>query len=314
MKGEEGLQVGLPTLEEIAEKKGQHPRHDEKNDDEHVGERRGEIAGELAAKNGQDVAHRRQAAATAAGSGGTLGDFAEDVVEPATLDPQAGDLPAMRAREIGDLCDDRAIAVGENHQCVALAVADRLDRRHPGQARQLGANLRLGTGGYAEPNGIMMARAFGELRGGPVGQNAAMRDDDRPAAYRLDLFEQVGRNNDRLLGPHCSDDPPHFILLVGVEPVGRLVEDQHLGIVQQRLRHPDPAFEALRQCFDRLMQDPGDPDHFDDTADAMLGFSAGKAADMGDEVEKIGWRHVRIGRRALRQIADALLCGDGLQS
>src|SRR6516165_1006792 len=60
MKGEEGLQVGLPALEEIAEKKGQHSRHDEKDDYKHVGERSGEIAGELAAKNGQDVVHCRQ--------------------------------------------------------------------------------------------------------------------------------------------------------------------------------------------------------------------------------------------------------------
>src|SRR3984893_17177169 len=72
MKRKKGLQVGLPALQEIAEEEGQHPRHDEKDHDEHIGERGGEIAGELAAKDGQDVAHSRQAAAaTGAGSGGT---------------------------------------------------------------------------------------------------------------------------------------------------------------------------------------------------------------------------------------------------
>src|SRR6516225_8704666 len=73
MKGKERLQVGLPTLEEIAEKERQHSRHDQKDDDEHVGERSCEIAGELAAKYGQDVAHCRHAAAAAgAGSCGTV--------------------------------------------------------------------------------------------------------------------------------------------------------------------------------------------------------------------------------------------------
>src|SRR6266446_3912073 len=74
MKGEKGLQVGLPALEEIAEEEGQHPRHDEKDHDEHIGERGGEIARELAAKDGRDVAHRNQAAAAAigAGSAGTV--------------------------------------------------------------------------------------------------------------------------------------------------------------------------------------------------------------------------------------------------
>src|SRR5262249_49816513 len=57
VKREKGLQVGLPTVEEITKKERQHSRHDEKDHDKHVGERSGEIAGELAAKNGQDVAH-----------------------------------------------------------------------------------------------------------------------------------------------------------------------------------------------------------------------------------------------------------------
>src|SRR5271163_1990090 len=73
MKGKEGLQVGLPALEEIAEKERQYSRHDQKDDNEHVGERSSEIAGELTAKYGQDVAHCRQAAAAAgAACGGTV--------------------------------------------------------------------------------------------------------------------------------------------------------------------------------------------------------------------------------------------------
>src|SRR6516164_10540607 len=73
MKGKEGLQVGLPALEEITEKERQYSGHDQKDDDEHVGERSGKIACELAAKDGQDVAHRHQAAAaTGAASGGTV--------------------------------------------------------------------------------------------------------------------------------------------------------------------------------------------------------------------------------------------------
>src|SRR5712691_7690175 len=63
MKGEEGLQIGLTALEEIADEERHHPRHNEKDDDENVGERRREIGGQLAAKDGQDVAHRYQAAA-----------------------------------------------------------------------------------------------------------------------------------------------------------------------------------------------------------------------------------------------------------
>ena len=49
------------------------------------------------------------------------GDRAEDVVEPAALDPQAGDRPAALAGEIGDLGDDRAAVAREDDQPVALA-------------------------------------------------------------------------------------------------------------------------------------------------------------------------------------------------
>src|SRR6516162_3115569 len=61
------------------------------------------------------------------------------------------------------------------------------------------------------------------------------------------------------------------------------------------------------------MQNPGDPDHLDDTADATLCLGAAKAADMGDKVQKIGWCHVRIGRCTLGQIANAFLCRDRLR-
>src|SRR5215831_921373 len=70
MKGKEGLEIGLAPLEEIAYEERQYSRHHEKNDDEHIGEWRREVGGQLAAEDGQDVAHRGQAAAAiAAGSG-----------------------------------------------------------------------------------------------------------------------------------------------------------------------------------------------------------------------------------------------------
>jgi hypothetical protein len=77
--------------------------------------------------------------------------------------------------------------------------------------------------------------------------------------------------------------------------------------VEQRLRHADAPFETLRQRLDRLMQNLADADQLDDPGDARPRFSAGKPPDPRDEVEKIGGRHVRIGGRAFRQIADFAL-------
>ena len=122
----------------------------------------------------------------------------------------------------------------------------------------------------------MATRAAGELDRRRIGENLAMSDDDRPAAYRLDLFEQMGRDDDRLVRPHFVDDLAHLVFLVGVEPVGRLVEDQHLRIVQQCLGHADTPPVALRQGLDRLVHDFGDVDRLDDPADAPLGLAPEK--------------------------------------
>ena len=43
-----------------------------------------------------------------------------------------------------------------------------------------------------------------------------------------------------------------FANLVRIEAGGRLVEDQHVGLVQQHLGHADALAEALRQLADRL--------------------------------------------------------------
>src|SRR6202011_5167129 len=48
-------------------------------------------------------------------------------------------------------------------------------------------------------------------------------------------------------------------------------------------------------------------------ADPPLRLAAGEAADPGDKVEKVGGRHVRVGRRTLGQIADTLLGGDRMR-
>src|SRR5215467_7510973 len=102
MKCEEGLQIGLITVEEIADKERQHPRHYQEYDDEHVGQRRREIAGELAAKDCEDVAHRYLGRGDRSRFRRGGRDLAENVVEPTPLNLQTRDRPGAVACEIGD--------------------------------------------------------------------------------------------------------------------------------------------------------------------------------------------------------------------
>ncbi len=81
--------------------------------------------------------------------------------------------------------------------------------------------------------------------GGRVTDELAAGDDDGSRADRLDFFEDVGRQNDCLLLGHAANQLADFVLLVGIEPVGGLVEDQYFRVVNNRLGETHAAFESL---------------------------------------------------------------------
>ena len=56
----------------------------------------------------------------------------------------------------------------------------------------------------------------------------------------------IDRDNDRLVGGHIGNQLPHIVLLVGIEPVGGLVEDQDLGIMEDGGGKTDTVLEAFR--------------------------------------------------------------------
>ena len=72
-----------------------------------------------------------------------------------------------------------------------------------------------------------MLGALLQFVGRAVGHDLAAIDDDRARTNRLDFFENVGRENDRLCLAHRPDQRSDFVLLVGIEAIGRLVQDQH---------------------------------------------------------------------------------------
>ena len=134
--------------------------------------------------------------------GGASGDLAEHIIEAALLHPQQPHLPAMGAGEVGDIGDDRSGITRKDQHSLALAVLDRLDRGDPRQPQQFGLHRRAPDARDAEPDGVMVMRAAHEIGGGAVGEDAAMGNDDRPAADDLDLFQEMRRDHDRLFRAH----------------------------------------------------------------------------------------------------------------
>ena len=72
-------------------------------------------------------------------------------------------------------------------------------------------------------------------------------DDDDALAGLTDLGKDVRAQDDRVVAAELLDQPARLDDLLRVEAGGRLVEDQHLGVVEQRLREADPLPVALRE-------------------------------------------------------------------
>ena len=94
------------------------------------------------------------------------------------------------------------------------------------------------------------------------------------------------------------------MFLIGIQAIGRLIEDQHLRIMENRLRQANPAFEPLGQGFDRLFRHPVQVQAIDSGSGFSPGFAALESPGPGDEFEKTPDRHFTVAGRAFRQVAD----------
>jgi hypothetical protein len=80
-----------------------------------------------------------------------------------------------------------------------------------------------------------------------LGDDAPRADDHDPVGDGLDLPEQVrGEQHRAAAVGELAQQPAHPAHPLGVQAVGRLVEDQDLGIAEQRVRQPEALAHAQR--------------------------------------------------------------------
>ena len=137
-----------------------------------------------------------------------------------------------------------------------------------------------------------------------VGHNLAAVNDDRPRADRIHFLQDVRREDDRLLLAHPPDQLPHLVLLIRIQPVRRLVQHQHVGVVNDGLGETGAVAITLGERLDALVQHRFQEAHLDHAVDGLLPRVAAQAADFRREIEEPIHRHVRVGRRVFRQVAD----------
>src|SRR5919109_5272170 len=93
------------------------------------------------------------------------------------------------------------------------------------------------------------------------------------------------------------------MLLIWVEPVGRLIHNEHRRIVYDRLCETGAMTKSFGKRLHSLMPDRFEKAHLDDTLYRTRLVNAPKTAHLCGEIEKPIHRHVGIRRRVLRQIS-----------
>ena len=104
---------------------------------------------------------------------------------------------------------------------------------------------------------------------GRLGQHAALADDNDLLDCLSDLCEHVAREQHRAAGGReVAQRVTEPADAVGVEPVGRLVEDEDLGLAEQRACEAEALAHALRETADAALGRVREADLFEHLEDA----------------------------------------------
>src|SRR5271165_3634143 len=193
----------------------------------------------------------RQPSATTSGIGGQL---QVDVLEAGPADEQLLQVLAARQRLARDLVQQRGRIVG-------LAL-DQLAAR--------------GAVGHA-----VVRRPDAELARRPDRQDAPVLHDRDTIGQRLGLVEVVGREDDRLAEiAQRADRPPRRPPRLGVEAGGGLVEEDQVGVADERepeVEPPQLTARELAAAHVGLVLEPGQGEHLLDRTG--MGVEAGPVAE-----------------------------------
>ena len=92
-----------------------------------------------------------------------------------------------------------------------------------------------------------------------LGDDAAVVHDDEPVAELLGLVHVVRRDDERdALALEPEQPVPQHVPRLWVETGGRLVEEQHLGVVHEAAGDGEPALHPARERLDPVVAPLGE--------------------------------------------------------
>ena len=102
------------------------------------------------------------------------------------------------------------------------------------------------------------------------------------------------------------------MLLVRIQAVGRLVQNQHLGVVKDGLCQARAVAIAFGKCIDALMENRFEEAGFHRAMHGLLPVVAAQAADLSAEAQKAINAHVHVSGRIFGKISHQALGRDGV--
>ena len=145
--------------------------------------------------------------------------------------------------------------------------------------------------------------------GAGVFHRAAIEDGD-VIAERREFAEDVGADEDRLPEPaQLFEDFHEFDACARIEPAGRFIEQQQIGIMDEHARERDTLLHAARETADEIVlatRHVCERQHVgDDFVALRLPDSVGRA----EEIEVLEDGHLPVHREVIRHEADLAACG-----
>jgi hypothetical protein len=116
----------------------------------------------------------------------------------------------------------------------------------------------------------------------------------------------------KVVAGELPDQLPRLDDLLGIETRRRLVENQHVGVVNQRLCEANALLVALGQLRAEPVRHLGDPRPIHDRLHPMPAVGSRDALDLSDEVQVFDDGHVGVEGRRFRQVTGSTLRFDRL--
>ena len=138
------------------------------------------------------------------------------------------------------------------------------------------------------------------------GQELTALDDADLIAHFGQLGEDVRADEDRFaVGGQLANHLAQLDACPRIEAVGRLIENQHAGIVDHRPAQAEPLPHAFREAADRLGRQLVEPRKAHRVLDGLMALAAGQAVRAGEEVEILVAIDVGIGAEIVGHEAEA---------